>query len=95
MSTKRYPEEFKIEAVNGKALNLNTFLSKAQFNAGRQLAQALDINNQGQITGFARNSMGYTAASVISAAPEPTTWSIFALGLLGMAIAVRGNKRAA
>lgn len=80
--------------ADGRAINLNSFLTPAQINAGLSLDIATDINNQGVITGIAVNHWGNTFGFVVTGIPEPASWSIFALGLIGLAGAVRVNRRA-
>ena len=81
--------------VNGNELNLNAFLSQSQIWNGWSLDQAISINDEGYIIGFARNGrFGGHGVFVLSPVPEPASWAAWMLGLAGVALAVRSSRKA-
>jgi uncharacterized membrane protein len=77
--------------ANGKAIDLNNFLSEADRNAGVVMEEATGINDHGWIVGNAFNPVTDAyQAFVLSPVPEPSTWLLL-LGGLGF-IAWRARK---
>jgi probable HAF family extracellular repeat protein len=73
--------------------DLNTFLDENAVNDGWLLEDATAINDNGWITGSARNRFtGEFHAYLLSAIPEPETWAMTLVGLAGIGFAVRRRK---
>lgn len=92
--------------VDGVAQDLNAWLPLRKRAAGWVLTDALDVNEDGSIVGMAFNTSnnrergfvlwaaGGTAAAV-GTVPEPSTFALSMLGLLGLGALVRGRGAAA
>ncbi len=83
--------------VNGKVINLNSYLPGAQSQAGWVLEEATGINNSGVIVGEAQNTItGQDQAfslNLVAAVPEPGHFSMLlsGLGLIGFIARRRKN----
>jgi probable HAF family extracellular repeat protein len=74
----------------GVMTNLNDLIPSA---SGWALAEAMAINESGQIVGWGTNSLGQTHAFLLTPVPEPKTSALFMLGLLAVACGVRRSSR--
>jgi probable HAF family extracellular repeat protein len=66
--------------------DLNTLLDSSA--AGWTITTANDINNNGQIVGWATNSSGYTHAVLLTPVPEPSIIALFITGTIGVLVHV-------
>jgi probable HAF family extracellular repeat protein len=83
----------------GQVIDLNTFLDPVAISEGWVLNTAVDINDSGWIVGNASNKAQqiYSLAYVLKPLPipEPGTWLLMALGLVGVTVASRRHQRVA
>ena len=78
---------------DGLIVDLNAQLDPTVIAAGWTLLEAADINNSGQIVGYARNNItGLYSAYLLtpeSVLPEPTALSLLVLGLMAFTVVRR------
>lgn len=79
----------------GHYIDLNTFLTPEEVAAGWSLTSAYGINDSGDIVGtaFNRKMASFKPFALMSAVPEPSSWLLGLLGVMGMA--ARRQRRVA
>lgn len=80
---------------DGQAIDLNSFLGRAERDAGWRLGSAVAINDHGWILGTAYDPYGAGSAYILSipAIPEPASIAMLLAGLGVIGVAARGRTQ--